>query len=116
MAKKYPKGWQTLWEKEKLLITSNFSFAHGVFKRLVLQTGKNQGLFGKGLKFNSLPNDKILDQSNLKDVADDKINVTYVTNFVPGRVENIWKKEKMLVTGIFSFFHYAFKRPLCQSR
>ena len=38
------------WEKEKLLITSNFSFPHSVFKRLVLQTRKNQGLFGKGLK------------------------------------------------------------------
>ena len=23
--------WQTLWEKEKLLVTSNFSFSHGVF-------------------------------------------------------------------------------------
>ena len=37
------------WEKEKLLITSNFSFSHSVFKSLVLQTRKNQGLFGKGL-------------------------------------------------------------------
>ena len=41
---------KTLWEKEKLLVTSNFSFSHSVFKRLVLQTHKNQGLFGKGLK------------------------------------------------------------------
>ena len=32
-----------------LLVTSNFSFSHIVFKRLVLQTCKNQGLFGKGL-------------------------------------------------------------------
>ena len=39
-----------MWEKEKLLVTSNFSFSHSVFKRLVLQTRKNQGLFGKGLK------------------------------------------------------------------
>ena len=38
-------------EKEKLLVMSNFSFSHNVFKRLVLQTHKNQGLFGKGLKF-----------------------------------------------------------------
>ena len=38
-----------MWEKEKLLVTSNFSFSHSVFKRLVLQTRKNQGLFGKGL-------------------------------------------------------------------
>ena len=39
-----------LWEKEKLLVTSNFSFSLSVFKRLVLQTRKNQDLFGKGLK------------------------------------------------------------------
>ena len=32
-----------------LLVTNNFSFSHSVFKRLVLQTCKNQGLFGKGL-------------------------------------------------------------------
>ena len=38
-----------MWEKEKLLVTSNFSFSHIFFKRLVLQTWKNQGLFGKGL-------------------------------------------------------------------
>ena len=29
---------------------SNFSFSHRVFKRLVLQTPENQGLFGKGWK------------------------------------------------------------------
>ena len=33
-----------------MLVTSNFSFSYSVFKRLVLQTHKNQGLFGKGLK------------------------------------------------------------------
>ena len=32
-----------------MLVTSNFSFSQCVFKRLVLQTRKNQGLFGKGL-------------------------------------------------------------------
>ena len=51
MVKSYPNGYETQWEKEKLLITSNFSFSHSVFKRLVLQTRKNQGLFGKGLRF-----------------------------------------------------------------
>ena len=34
---------------EKLLIMSNFSFSQSVFKRLVLPTRENQGLFGKGL-------------------------------------------------------------------
>ena len=38
---------------------------------------------------NSLPNDKILDLSYLKDFADDKIIVTYKMNFVMGIVENI---------------------------
>ena len=37
---------------------------------------------------NSVPNDKILDQSNFKGFADDKINVTFKMNFVKGRVEN----------------------------
>ena len=37
-----------LWEKEKLLGTSNFSVSYCVFKRLVLQKRKNKGLFGKG--------------------------------------------------------------------
>ena len=49
MAESFPNGEKTLWEKEKLLITSNFSFSHSVFKRHLLQTRKNQGLFGKGL-------------------------------------------------------------------
>ena len=40
--------WLENWEKEKLLVTSNFSFSHCVFKRLVLQTHKPQGLFQKG--------------------------------------------------------------------
>ena len=50
MAESPPKGQKTMWEKEKLLVTSNFSFSHSVFKRLVLETRKNQGLFGKGLR------------------------------------------------------------------
>ena len=33
--------YKTLWEKEKLLITSNFSFSHHDFKTLELQTHKN---------------------------------------------------------------------------
>ena len=49
MAESSPNGQKTVWEKEKLLITSIFSFSHGVFKRPVLQTRKHQGLFGKGL-------------------------------------------------------------------
>ena len=49
MAGSFLKELKTPWEKEKLLVASNFSFSHGVFKRLVVQTHKNQGLFGIGL-------------------------------------------------------------------
>ena len=45
----FPYGKKTMWEKEKLLVTSNFSFSNGVFKRVLLHTRKNQDLFGKGL-------------------------------------------------------------------
>ena len=48
MAESSLKG-RKLWENEKLLVTSNFSFSHSVFKRLVLRTRKNLALFGKGL-------------------------------------------------------------------
>ena len=78
-------GLKTLWEKKKLLGTNNFSFSHSVFKRPVLQTRKNQGLFWKGLTFT-------------------KKSRIYWTE---GRrlLKTLWEKEKMLVISIFSFSH-----------
>ena len=49
MAVVSPNRKKTQWEKEKLLVMSNFSFSYCVFKRLVLQTRKSQVLIGKGL-------------------------------------------------------------------
>ena len=45
-------------------------------------------------EFNSLPKDKVLDWSNLKAVADDRINVNEQMKFGLGRVENIVVKEE----------------------
>ena len=45
------EGKKTLWEKEKLLVTSNFSFFHRVFRRLVLHYSiqvKTRVCLGKG--------------------------------------------------------------------
>ena len=53
MVESSPKAWKTIWEKEKLLIISNFSFSHIVFERLKLKTHKNKGLFGKRSKGSS---------------------------------------------------------------
>ena len=57
LAKSSPDGWKTVWEKEKLLVTSNFSFFYSVCNRLVLQTSKNKGLFGKRVKTKDLENE-----------------------------------------------------------
>ena len=59
------------WE---LHVTSNFSISHSVFKKLVLQTSKNNGLLAKGLIF--FPNDQIFDLSKFTAFADDKLNMT----------------------------------------
>ena len=59
IAESSPNGYKTLWKKDESLVTSNFSFSHSVFKRLVLQTHKNQGLFGKELSHNGIDSDKI---------------------------------------------------------
>ena len=50
MAEVLKSGRKHFGKKEKLLVTSNFFFTHSVFKSLVLQTRKKQGLFGNGLK------------------------------------------------------------------
>ena len=52
-------------KKEKLLVRSNFSFSHSVFKRLLMQTRKNQGLFGKGLSFQKKKKKRRLTGSNI---------------------------------------------------
>ena len=64
-----------------------FLLFHSVFKRLVLQTPKNQGLFGKVL--NSLTQDKILAWSNRKAFAEYKYNAADMTISLFDKVENI---------------------------
>ena len=44
MVESSQKKWKPRWEKEKLLVTSNFSILCGVFKRLVLYRNIKQGL------------------------------------------------------------------------
>ena len=61
---KFSKNRKTLGEKQKLLITSNFSFSHSVFKRLLLQRSKKKGLFGNDerLKVAKLGRSKVKDK------------------------------------------------------
>ena len=57
LQKSYPNGWKILLEKEKLLVTSNFSFSNCVFKRLVSKGRQKVSFCGNGLKLiqNSSP-------------------------------------------------------------
>ena len=55
--------------------------------------------------FNSLPNDKTLDWSELKAFADPKLNLTEKLKFILGKVENIVGKGE-------NAGYYVFKRLL----
>ena len=45
----YPIEYKTLWEKKKLLVTSNFFFSHNVFNSFSLLRRHNDCLWSKGL-------------------------------------------------------------------
>ena len=94
-------------KKEKMLITSIFSFSH-----------KKSTKFFSLVYLNPLPNNKTLNLSNLKGFTDNSLNMYQNFKFDLGRVENIvgkgenagnWEKKKTLVTSIFSFSHNVFK-------
>ena len=68
-------------------------------------------------KINSLPNQKILDWSELKAFAEDKICVTQILNFFLRRVENIVGKEENVDYKHFLLFpHNDFKSLPSQGR
>ena len=60
--------------------------------------------------FSPLPNNKILDQSNLKDSADDKIDLTWNLNYVLGRIENIVGKGENAGYQHFLLFTQCFRK------
>ena len=89
---------------------SNFSFSHCVLKRLVLQTCKNQGLFGKELKKESTcyQGQKFLDISKLEAFTADKTEVTQILKFISGRVKKHCGKRKKIWLPAFFLFPQCF--------
>ena len=65
---------------------------------------------------NPFPHHKVLDQTKLKEFADDKLNVTKMIISVFDREENIVGKGGIACTSNFSFSHNVFKRLLSQTR
>ena len=62
------------------------------------------------MDLNSLPNDKILDWSKLKAIADDKINLNKKSKPVLGRVENIVGKGENAGYQHFLLFQQCFQK------
>ena len=71
-----------MWEKEKMLPSSIFSFSHNVFKRLHSQELN---------RFNSIPNRKILDWFRLKTFSACRITGARTKRLT---IENKMRKEK----------------------
>ena len=78
-------------------------FPHNVFQNLNLKFQES---------FNSLPNNKITDQSKLKGFADDKMNVTQKNEiyFMKGR-KHCWKSRKCWLPA-FSTFPTMFSKGI----
>ena len=94
------KAFENIMEKEIMLVTSFFYFStifsslsripfppfSSIWKLLSVKSFRLEEsevhCVGKKLIFNSLRNDKTLDQSNFKELADNKINVTKKLKFV----------------------------------
>ena len=55
------------------------------------------------MSLHPLPDNKIFDQTKLKALADDKLNVTKMIISVFDKVGNMWEKEKLLVQAIYPF-------------
>ena len=113
MAESLQKGYKTLWEKEKLLFMSNFSFSDSVFKRLVLETRKNPGLFGKGLK-HSLENKwgfqmTIFRLPKLKELADNNFKSDENARKFSKSIENSVGKGEITCYKQFLLFPQCFQ-------
>ena len=113
-------------KRRDCLLQANAPFPTVVFKRLVLQTRKNQGLFGKGFKSISprgnrksgllskgltlYQRTKILDWSKLKAFMVDIIKSAEMRIFVCSRIENIKGKGENADYQHFHLFPTKFSK------
>ena len=88
-----------------------FTHAFCPLQMLSIWTSLKKLSSGKKRKGSPLPENKILDQTNLKAFADDKLNVTKVIISIFDRVG----KGEIACPSNFSFFHNVFKRLLTQT-
>ena len=123
MAESCPNWKKTLQEKEKMLVTGNFSFFR-VFKLLVLQTHKNRGLFGKVLKAitafieNNCVHELFTTQSMTlyRKPCNPSPNKPLFLCVRSPNLLTLWEKEKLLITSNFTLSNsvfFPFWRTFC---
>ena len=102
------------WKKEKLIVMGNYSFSHSVFKRerVILQTSKNKGLFGKGLTLSQMTNFRLFQTER---VCRRQFKLDKNGRQFSRWIENTAGKGEIVVTSNFSFSHRVFKRLLLQT-
>ena len=86
---------KTLWEKEKLLITSNFSFSHNVFKSSLVLMRQNEYLWSNGLT-----NNKTLRKNPFNPFPN---KPWFLRVCCISLLKTLRETEKLLVTNNFSF-------------
>ena len=87
----------------------NFSFPHSVFKRLELQTCKNQGLFGKGLMETILCSQSLLhDKLWIRWILPITTQYCILMHLRCIAVENIVRKGKIACNKQFLLFSQCF--------
>ena len=84
---------KTVWEKEKLLVTSNFSFSHNVF----YPSGELSAIF---IKYKNCHLQTLSVWKRLKFVILERVNPhnTFWRPWETSRLKTLWEKEKLLVT------------------
>ena len=96
---------KTLWKKEKLLISTNFSLSHSVFHHI-----------GASSQFHQIWNCCLGTHSvwkSLKFIIWERVNPfphndTFWCPWETSLLKTQWEKEKLLVTSNFSFSHNVF--------
>ena len=94
-----------------MLAKGIFSFSHNVFQKLLSQMYQKLSLYGKSsIEINSVTNDKILNWSNFKAFAGNKVHVTEDFKFVLGTLENIVRKGENAGHQHFLLFPQCFPK------
>ena len=100
-----------MWEKEKLLVTNNFSFSHNVFYSSIFLVHHNVALCGNGLRI-----------IRIEGIWSKQNNCENKSFTLSWEWKKTWAKEKMhfpqfscfffwrRVTSIFSYSHNAFQK------